>query len=79
MSREEECENADKNPICPYLTQINSFDGKLDGLEGRYIKVQNSVTGIKTDVGWLKRGYWVQIGILLSLMGLVIALFAKGG
>ena len=86
MFREEECENAETNPICPYLTQINGFDtkltsfgGKLDGLEEKYGKTQSSMAGLKTDVGWLKKGYWVQIGILLSLLGLVIALFAKGG
>lgn len=77
MSKEE-CENADKNPICPYITRIDSFSGKLDGLEEKYGKTQSSMSGLKTDVGWLKKGYWVQIGILLSLLGLVIALLGRG-
>ena len=93
MSKEEECENAEKNPFCPYITQINgfdrkliSFDGKIDAVDvkidavnEKYGKVQNSMSGLKTDVGWLKKGYWVQIGILLSLLGLVISLLVKGG
>lgn len=78
MSKEE-CENADKNPICPYLTEIHKSATKLDSLEEKHIKIQSSVAVIKTDVSWLKRGYWIQIGILLTLMGLVITLVAKGG
>lgn len=64
MSKEE-CESADKNPLCPYITRIS--------------KLEIKVSETRNDVSWLKKGYWVQIGILLSLMGLVIALFAKGG
>jgi len=79
MSKEEECESAEKNPMCPYLTQITSFGKKLDGLESKYGESQTSMAGLKTDVGWLKKGYWIQIGILLSLLGLVISLFGRGG
>jgi hypothetical protein len=93
MSKEEDCESADKNPVCPYVTQINNFNGKISVIDGKvqavdsrvdevnekYSKFQTSMAGLKTDVGWLKKGYWVQIGILLALMGLVISLFGRGG
>jgi len=53
----EECEKADKNPGCPYITDI---------------------VKLKTDVVWLKKGYWLQvlisIGTFLTVLGLVIKL-----
>lgn len=61
MSKENECENADKNPLCPYITRIS--------------KLEIKITEIKTDISWLKKGYWLQMGILLSVLGLIIKVY----
>ncbi len=56
-----ECEVAYENPKCPYVTMINRHTENL-------VKVE-------TDVGWLKRGYWVEVvfsgGTLVTVLGLV--------
>jgi hypothetical protein len=64
-----ECEKADKNPICPYL-------GKIDSMEAKIGAVEKAVEGLKINISWLKRGYWIQavcgIGSFLTVLMLAL-------
>ena len=63
---EEICENADKNPLCPYLTRIESMDTKIDTLMGRSASSES-------NIDWLKKGYWFQVGLFIaSLAGMAV-------
>ena len=57
-----ECEDAYVNPRCPYVAQINIHS---DG-----------ITEIKTNVEWLKKGYWIQtlFGVA-TLIGVAAVIF----
>lgn len=69
MKEEKECENANKNPGCPYIARIQTMETDIG-----QIKVDMGKT--KTDVGWLKKGYWIQtamgIGTFLAVLSLIV-------
>ena len=69
MTKKEECKNANSNPLCPYLSRINYMEKKL-------VEIKTDVSGLKVDVSWLKKGYWLQtltsVGTFLTVLGLVL-------
>lgn len=67
---DEECEDADKNPLCPHLTRIETMEAKIDGLVEK-------LAGMKVDLSWLRRGYFLQVFFGINSFLAILALILK--
>ena len=74
----EKCPNADSNPLCPYLTRIETMENSLNRIDSTVDKLKEKIATILTDIEWLKKGYWLQtllsVGTFLTVLGLILKL-----
>ncbi len=78
MTEKNECEKAYTNPSCPYVTVINLHSNNLNCVKKETEQHSQDIAVIKNDVGWLKKGYWLQtafgLGTLTTVIGIAIYL-----
>ena len=81
--KKEPCENADSNPICPYLTQINQSIEDIKQVKNALVgedlqsglvkKIADLEASIKTAASWANFGKPIILGVIMAVIAGVIS------